>query len=163
MSYTVLSLDIGTNLGWCLVKDCVIKHSGVLSLPASDSHPGHRFLKFSNWLQDFREVNEIFYEDVPRFESAKAARVYCGLLCIIQMFCLARGIRMTNIKAVSVKKAFTGNHIADKKLMCDVARKFGWKGGHPNTDIDHDEADAIACAWAIMQRRDEEVRIEQAA
>lgn len=162
-SYTVLALDLGTNTGWCLVKDGVIKFSGCLSLPASESHPGHRFLKFSNWLQQFRGVNEVFYEDVPRFESAKAARVYCGLLCIVQMFCLTQGLRMTNIKSNTVKKDFTGNGNADKRKMCEVAHKIGWKGGHKETDIGHDEADAIACAFVILQRRGVDVRMPAAA
>ena len=159
--YTVLSLDLGTNCGWCLVKNGVIRFSGVVALPASDSHPGHRFTKFQNWLQEFRGVNEIFYEDVPRFESAAAARVYCGLLAFVQVFCLVQGIRLTNIKPNSVKMEFTGKGNADKKRMCEVAHKLGWKGGHKDTDIGHDEADAIACAVVIMNRRNVQVVIQQ--
>jgi Holliday junction resolvasome RuvABC endonuclease subunit len=157
--YTVLSLDLGTHCGWCLIKNGTVSSSGIVDLPASESHPGHRFLKFRNWLQDFKKVDEVFYEDVPRFESAKAARVYCGLLCIVQMFCLVHAKRMTNIKANSVKKEFTGHGNADKKKVCEVAHKLGWTRGHPSTDIHHDEADAIACAWVIMQRRGVELKV----
>jgi Holliday junction resolvasome RuvABC endonuclease subunit len=155
MTYTVLSLDLGTNTGWALVQDGVITESGILSLPKPDKHhPGHRFITFSNWLRKYKTVNEIFHENVPRFESAKAAMVYCGLLAILQMFCLTQGIRMTSIMSKSVKKEFSGNGNSDKKMMCDVAHRIGWQGGHPSTDIGHDECDAIATAWVIMKRRE---------
>ncbi len=152
-SYTILSLDLGTNCGWCLVKDAVLKYSGVLSLPASESHPGARFMKFNNWLHDFRKVDAIFYEDVPRFESNKSARVYCGLLAVVQMFALVHGIPLTNIKSSEVKKDFTGSGNAKKDRMCQVAHQLGWKNGEPGTEQDHDEADAIATAWVVLHRR----------
>lgn len=160
-AHSILSLDLGTTCGWCLVKDGVARFSGTLALPGPKEHPGRRFLRFGNWLNDFRGVNEIFYEDVPRFESAKAARVYCGLLSILQVFCLQHGIRMSSIKSNSVKKEFTGNGNAKKPVMCQVAHRLGWRGGHPGSDVDHDEADAIACAWVVLKRRECEMAIDQ--
>ncbi len=161
-SYAVLSLDLGTHTGWLEVQDCVAKRSGTVHLPGPDQHPGLRFITFSNWLFQFKHVNEIFYEDVPRFESAKAARVYCGLLAIVQMFCLTQGIRMTNIKSNSVKMEFAGPGQGNckKVVMCDVAHRLGWQGGHQSTDIDHDECDAIACAFVILARRGETLSLE---
>ncbi len=160
--YTILSLDLGTHTGWMEIKDCVACRSGIVNLPGPEVHPGLRFITFSNWLYQFKSVNEIFYEDVPRFESAKAARVYCGLLAIVQMFALQHGIRLTNIKANSVKMEFAGpgNGNCKKVVMCDVAHRLGWKGGHPSTDIDHDECDAIACGWVILNRRGETLIME---
>ena len=152
-AYTILSLDLGSNVGWCFIKAGLITQSGVLDLRCKESHPGYRFLKFQNMISPFRHVSEIFYEDVPRFESAGAARVYCGLLSILQVFCLMNKIRLTNIKAGSVKKEFAGHGHAKKPDMCRTAHRLGWRHGHPETDIDHDEADAIAAAWVLMQRR----------
>lgn len=156
--YTILSLDLGTNLGWCLVQGGQYRFSGTLNLPDSKMDPGLRFVKFQNWLQDFRGVNEIYYEDVPRFESKWSAMAYCGLLAILMVFRLTHGIRVTCIKSNSVKKEFTGNGNADKQHMCKVAHKLGWPGGHPGTDIDHDEADAVATAWVILKRKGVEMR-----
>lgn len=155
-TYNILSLDLGSTLGWALVQDNTILQSGTVTLFRKDTHPGDRFVRFNNWLvqmvQD-HEISEIIYEDVPRFESAKAARVYCGLLCVVQMLCLTHAKRMTNIKPGSVKKEFCGNGNADKAEMCKTAHRLGWKHGHPGLDIDHDEADALAVAWVILQRR----------
>lgn len=152
--YTILSLDIGSDTGWAKLKNGIIQSSGVVSFVKKDSHPGDRFLRFHNWLRENgKDVQEIFYEDVPRFESAKAARSYCGYLATIQMFCLSAGKRMTNIKANSVKKEFSGHGNADKKAMCQAAHRLGWKNGLLGSDMDHDECDAIAAAWVILKRR----------
>ncbi len=162
-SYAILSLDLGTHCGWCEVRDCIATRSGIVHLPGPEFHAGLRFLTFSNWLHQFKDINEIFYEDVPRFESLKSAKVYCGLLAIVQMFCLHRGIPYTNIKSNTVKMEFAGPGQGNckKAVMCGVAHKLGWQGGHPSTDIDHDEADAIACAWVILNRRDVKLSLEE--
>lgn len=155
--YTVLSLDLGSTIGWAICQDKIIKHSGTHTFFSKDSHPGHRFLHFQNWLVDFIGVNEIIYEDVPRFESAAAAKVYCGFLAVLQIFCLANGIRITGIKASSVKKDFTGKGNAKKEVMCERCHALGWQNGKPGTLLDHDEADAIATMIVVMARRGVEV------
>jgi len=152
-AHFILSLDIGSSMGWAFLKDAVILQSGVKILTRKDTHPGDRFVRFSNWLNNFITVNEIFYEDVPRFESAYSAKSYCGYLSILQMFCLVNRIRLVCIKPNVVKMGFTGKGNAKKPEMCRVCHELGWKHGHPATDIDHDEADAIACAWVLLKRR----------
>ena len=159
--YTILSLDLATSCGWCFISDAEYRYSGVLDLPKHSANPGLHFLKFQNWLQDFRGVDEIFYEDVPRFESKAAAQVYCGQRAILHVFRVTHGIRVTSIKSNSVKKEFAGNGNAPKELMCKVAHALGWLHGHPDTDIDHDEADAFATAYVILQRRGVTMQIPQ--
>lgn len=153
----VLSLDLASTFGWALGntdgKKGFITHSGEIELASKDLHPGHRFLKFTEFLSKFRGVKEILYEDVPRFESAGAARVYCGLLAHLQVFCLTQGIRLSNMKPGTIKKHFTGSGNANKKMMCEVAHKIGWGGGHPGTEIAHNECDAIALMWVVFTIR----------
>ncbi len=158
-SYTVLSLDLGSTVGWAICKNAQIKHSGTHNFSAKDSHPGHRFLHFQNWLVDFIGIDEIIYEDVPRFESAGAAKVYCGFLAVVQMFCLGNGIRITGIKASSVKKSFTGKGNAKKEEMCAQCHSLGWQNGELGTILDHDEADAIATMIVVMARREVQVSL----
>lgn len=155
--HTTLSLDLGSTIGWAICRDAKIMHSGTHSFSAKDSHPGHRFLHFQNWLHDFAGVNEIIYEDVPRFESAGAAKVYCGFLAVLQIFCLVNGVRITGIKASSVKKEFTGKGNAKKIQMCAQCHALGWQNGLEGTELDHDEADAIATLVVVMARREVQV------
>lgn len=153
----VLSLDLASTFGWALGNHDgnkgTITHSGEISLIHKDAHPGNRFLKFNEFLTKFRGVKEILYEDVPRFESAAAARVYCGLLAHLQVFALVQGIRLTNMKPGSIKKHFTGHGNAKKETMCEVAHKLGWGGGHAGTDMAHNECDAIALMWVVFTIR----------
>lgn len=151
--YTILALDLGSDMGWAFIKNGIICQSGVVRMVKKDLHAGHRFMKFQNWLNNFIGVNEIFYEDVMRFESGASAKSYCGYLAILQLFCLVHRIRLVGIKPTSVKMEFAGKGNANKADMCNVAHRLGWKGGHLHTDLAHDECDAIACGWVLLKRR----------
>jgi Holliday junction resolvasome RuvABC endonuclease subunit len=152
--HTVLSLDLGSSTGWCLGQNNVIEYSGVKSFYIKDSHPGLRFKKFYNWLLKFRNVDEIFVEDVvQRFLSMHSARVYCGLLAMLQVFCITHSIRLTGIKPSAVKLAFTGRGGAKKAEMCNAAIKLGWANGKLDTETNNDEADACAIYYAVMKKR----------
>lgn len=154
----ILSLDLGSTFGWALGKNGVITHSDEVCLSSKDSHPGTRFLRFQDFLHNFKNVNEILYEDVMRFESGASAKVYCGLLSVLQLFCLVHRIRLCAKKPTSVKMMFTGKGNANKIKMCEVAHRLGWKNGMPETDIAHNECDAIALLWVIYVERNVEPR-----
>lgn len=154
--FVTLALDLGTTYGWSLGINGQIVRSGELTL-ATDSqklHPGHRWIKWQEWLYQFRDVNEIVYEDVTFFgtNGYLTARVYCGLLAVLQTFSLQHGIRLRCLSPSAVKKEFAGNGRADKKMMCDVAINLGWKNGKRGTDINHNECDAVALLWVIYNR-----------
>lgn len=152
--FTTLSLDLGSNLGFAVGRNGVIERSGEVALATKDTHPGHRWLRFQDWLYEHKDVNEILYEDVMFYGSAHTARVYCGLLAILQTFCLVHRIRLRTIGPKAIKKQFTGNGNSDKMDMCEVAHNLGWKGGKVGTDRNHDEADAIALMWVIYLNND---------
>ena len=156
--FITLSIDLGSTIGYAVGKSGVIVESGEVTLSAQQTHPGHRFLKFQQWLGKFIDSNcrpmidEILFEDVPRFESAAAAKVYGGLLATLSIFSLAHRIRMRSLKANQVKKDFTGHGNAKKEVMCEVAHRLGWKRGTPGTMNNHNECDAIALLWVIYAR-----------
>lgn len=156
-SHIVLALDIGTTMGWAIAKDGIIEASSIKSFFIASGHPGAKFAKFNNWLVKFRNVDEIFYEDVPRFMSRDAGRVHNGFLAFLQAFAHGNNIRLTKLLNSSVKKEFTGDGRAKKERMCECAHNLGWTGGKKGTELCHDEADAIAVYYAIMKRRGVEV------
>lgn len=150
--FIALSIDLGSTIGYAVGKNGIIENSGEVTLSANHTHPGHRYLKFQQWLENFRHVNEILFEDVPRFESAAAAKVYGGLLAVLMIFSLAYRIRLRSLKANTVKKDFTGHGNASKEDMCDVAMKLGWRHGAEGQRVNHNECDAIALLWVIYTR-----------
>jgi len=70
---------------------------------------------------------------------------------------------MTAIHVNTVKKEFTGNGHAKKEEICRVAHRLGWTHGHPDTDTDHDEADALAIIWVHLTRNEMNPTLEIAA
>lgn len=156
--HNVLSLDLGTNCGWAVARNAVIEYSGVKSFYSKDAHPGLRFMKLHNWLLKFRGVDEIFIEDVVQpFMSSASARVYCGMLAIVQLFCLTNNIKLSGIKPTAVKKLFTGKGRASKTEVCNICIGLGWANGKYDTDRNNDEADACAVYYAMMKKRGRDV------
>lgn len=153
--FTTLSIDLGSTIGYAIGRNGVICESGEVTLSAGNgkTHPGHRWLRFQNWLAKYGSVDEILYEDVPRFESAAAAKVYGALLGVLQIFSLAHGIRMCSLKPNQVKKDFTGYGNSNKLDMCEVAIKLGWKHGVVDTMNNNNECDALALFWVVCVRR----------
>lgn len=160
--FTTLSIDLGSTLGYCVGKNGVIVESGEVTLSsqvAGNAHPGHRFLKFQQWLQRFVDsngrplVNEILFEDVPMFQSTAASNVYGGLRALLLIFSLAYKIRMLSLKPTQIKKDFTGYGNSKKDVVCEVAIRLGWKNGTPDTMNNNNECDAIALYWVVCTRR----------
>lgn len=152
--YTSLALDLGSTIGWALGKSGVIQASGEVTLSAKGSHPGHRWMKFQEWLHKYHKVDELMFEDVVApFSSNAAAKVYGALLGQLQVFSLAHGIRMLSLKPTQVKKDFTGMGNSKKNVMCEVAMNLGWKNGVRGTENNHNECDAIALLWVIYSRK----------
>lgn len=152
--YTILSLDLGINLGWCLVKNGVIVQGGVFPIKTKSEKPGAKFDKFeSEFLAKFVGVNEICYEEVQFVSYEYQHRMWSVLWGILNKFTYRHNIRLFGINTASVKKEFTGDGKADKAMICATAHTMGWKQGEPGTDLDHDAADAIACAVVTLGRR----------
>lgn len=151
--FTSLALDLGSTFGWAVGNNGIIQATGEVSLSAKDSHPGHRWIKWQEWLYQHRNVNEILFEDVSGFKGFEAAKIYGAQLGVLQIFSLVHGIRMCSLSPQQVKKDFTSKGNANKFQMCDVALNLGWKNGARGTDKQHNECDAIALIWVIYTRR----------
>lgn len=151
--FTTLSLDLGSTLGWALGKNGVIESSGEVALSAKDSHPGHRWMRFQEWLAKFHDVDEILYEEVQAFRSSQASMVYGALRAVLQMYALAYKIRLCTLTPGQIKMDFTGNGNAPKELMCDIAMNLGWTKGRRGSRDYNNECDAIALLWVIFSRR----------
>lgn len=153
--FTSLAIDLGSTFGWAIGKNGVIQSSGEVALSAKDSHPGHRWLRFQEWLHKMaaNKIDEILYEEVQAFRSSQASMVYGALRSHLQVFCLAYKIRLCSLTPGEIKGDFTGNGNAKKELMCEVAINLGWKKGVRGTRDLNNECDAIALMWVVYSRR----------
>lgn len=151
--FVTLSLDLGSVFGYAIGKNGFIIDSGEVALNTKHAHPGHRWCKFQEWLYQYKDVNEILFEDVPGFKSGDAAKNYGALRAVLDIFSLQHGIRMGALTPGQIKGDFTSNGNAKKELMCDVAMNLGWKNGVRGTRDKNNECDAIALLWVVYNRR----------
>lgn len=101
-----------------------------------------RFVRLSHYLEAFRQVDELYYEEVNHHAGTAAAHIYGGIVAVIQAFCEERSIPYSGIPVGTVKKYATGKGNANKAAMVRAARALG-------IDTDNDnEADAIFVALA---------------
>jgi len=136
-----LSLDLATQTGWAYESAGMVT-SGTESFQLKKKdRPGVRFLLFRTWLRDMLvnvKPTKVTYEEVMRWSSGNAAKVYCGLLAILQTECESKQIPYEGVHVGTIKKSATGSGNASKEEMIQAMRA---KGYHPKDD---NEADALA-------------------
>ena len=152
-----LGLDIGTHTGYAIVEGNKLVASGVRDFSVkAHRHIGHRGIMFYDFLRQVGRVDEIYYEKVQftgnRF-SSDGGELYKGFLMLVNMYAAGYNIPTFGIWPTTLKKNFAGSGKADKLAMCAQARSLGWKSGKENTDLYHDEVDAIALLHSELRIR----------
>ena len=122
---------------------------------------GRRFLNFYNWLAtkltDY-DIDEVVYERVTGWQkSTSASALYYGFEA--QLKVVTQNLRLIPIQTGQLKREFTGHGAAKKEAMCARAIELGWEGGCLGTDLNNDEADAIALLFVHMNRRRRSISI----
>jgi Holliday junction resolvasome RuvABC endonuclease subunit len=136
----ILALDLGSKLGYAILKDEHIS-IGTKKLLHNKSASGVRFLDFYRWLNETIErhnIYTVFFERVYRHSGTEAAHVYGAFMYILAMVCEEKKIECTGIPVGTIKKFMTGKDNATKEEMIMAAKSQGF---NPQTD---DEADALA-------------------
>jgi Holliday junction resolvasome RuvABC endonuclease subunit len=141
---SVLALDLGTKMGFAIVKGGVIT-SGTRKLHHNRSASGARFLDFRNWLIvtiDTCGIDRVYFERVYAHKGTDAAHVYGGFMYTLAAVCVEKKILCVGIPVGTIKKFATGSGNATKEEMIAAARSRGFN------PIDDNEADALAILLA---------------
>lgn len=148
---TILALDLGTQMGWSLLHKGIIT-SGTLTFK-NDRYQGGgmRYLRFSRWLHDIKDLaggtlEEVYFEEVRRHLGVDAAHMYGGFLATLTSWCEKESIPYQGISVGTIKRHVTGKGNASKQ---DVMVSIRAKGYKPQ---DNNEADALALLeWVRSQ------------
>lgn len=145
---SILAIDIGTKLGWALLAQGRIVSGGFDMRPAVGEKPGLRFLKFRReFLSNFRQVQEVYFEEVRRHEGTHAAHVYGGFWAILLAWCEENSIPYRGVEVSDWKKNLG---ISGRAKKTDVLEAMKERGFDPKTE---DEADALGIlSFARKQR-----------
>lgn len=98
-----------------------------------------RFVRFRReFLDKFRGVREVYFEEVRRHLGTDAAHIYGGLLATLQAWCEENSIPYRGVPVGTIKKHATGKGNAGKTEMIEAAKSRGF------SPKDDNEADALA-------------------
>lgn len=144
----ILSLDLGTNTGWAVLRDGVKNNGSMSFTPKRGESPGMRFLRFSAWLSEIcgliGDVGLIVYE-MPHNRGGAATHIAHGLVAEVEKWQAQHpNAQITSCHSATLKKWATGKGNATKDQMLAEASERGW------TVNNDDEADAaLMLEWVI--------------
>jgi Holliday junction resolvasome RuvABC endonuclease subunit len=149
VSWTRLSLDLGTTTGWAVSLPSGQIVSGSRSFkPARFEGGGMRFLRFTAWLDEMNNlytIGSLTFEEVRRHSSTDAAHVYGGLMATLTAWCEAQHKPYQGVPVGTIKKHVTGKGNANKALVMQAMVDKG------HTPCDDNEADALALLYTMLE------------
>lgn len=136
---SILALDLGTTTGYALYASGKTVSGSKNFKPSRWEGGGMRYLRFRReFLNSFRGVREVWFEEVRRHEGVDAAHVYGGLLATLSAWCEENNVPYRGVPVGVIKKHITGKGNANKAAVIEAVRAKGFQ------PVDDNEADALA-------------------
>lgn len=139
---SVLSLDLGTRMGWASSNSFGRISSGINNFkPNRFDGGGMRYLLFERWLNliySASPIKIVYFEEVRGHIGTDAAHIYGGFMGTLTSWCEERKIPYQGIHVSTIKKFIAGKGNASKQ---DVIQAVKGRGFCP---ADDNEADAIS-------------------
>ena len=143
----VLALDPGTHCGWAVRHiDGRIAH-GTAHF-AKETGEGYRWLRFTNWLNDWsrtQPVSALYFEHIDFAKGPEAPVIY-GFQAMITWWGERNRVPYDDFGPKQIKKFATGTGNATKAEMMQAVRLWGF------APKDHNAADALAILHLGMER-----------
>lgn len=147
-SPSILALDIASTTGWALYAQGKIVSGSKSFKHSRFEGGGMRYLRFRReFLNRFRAVREVWFEEVHRHEGTDAAHVYGGLLATLTAWCEENAIPYRGVGVGVIKKHITGKGNANKQAVIEAVQAKGFK------PADDNEADALALLDFALKER----------
>jgi len=136
-----LAVDTGGSCGWAYYADSVIT-SGVFNLVirSTKKNPinyGNRYSRFYEALNQFKDAQAVFYENVVAHSGWAPAHSYGAYRGVLMLWCEDNNIPYFSFDVGTIKKHATGKGNSKKDLMIKEAQKYS------KTITDDNEADAF--------------------
>ena len=133
----LLSLDLGTAIGWALSNKRGRIMSGTAHFrPRRFEVGGMRYLRFKHWLNETRdvlgEINAVYFKEV------RWHHYYSTFLSSLTAWCEEHSIPYEGVPVGTIKKFITGKGNADKTAVIAAVKALG------HQPEDDNEADALA-------------------
>ncbi|WP_353285195.1 crossover junction endodeoxyribonuclease RuvC [Wolbachia endosymbiont (group A) of Beris morrisii] len=144
---SILTLDLGKQTGWAILKDGVIQSGSENFHGSRFSGGGMHFLNFRRWLNEMRErfsdIEAVYFEEVRRHLGTDAAHCYGGFYAVLTAWCEENNIPYQGVPVKTIKRFITGKGNASKSEVIEAVKG---KGFFPQDD---NEADALALMFYV--------------
>lgn len=143
----ILAIDTGNSLGWSVGQkrngELISISSGVIRLGASmDGNAWARMFEFLNHMIEWVDPVAIAYEEIRQKQFPAAAKIYGGMVAMLEMTSTHHGVDLVPCNCSSIKKHAVGNGNAQKELLTEAAKEK-WPEWRPLVvKMEGDEADA---------------------
>ena len=145
---SLLALDLGTTTGWALLSEGKVVSGSFDMRPLEGEAIGIRFLRFRReFLNNFKSVREVYFEEVRRHEGTHSAHVYGALWGTLCAWCEQNSIPYRGVPVGTWKKHIGCKGNAGKPEVMEAIQR---RGLNPDSQ---DEADALGIlSYARKQR-----------
>ncbi len=136
---SLLAIDIGTQAGWAVLSEGKVISGTFDMRPAKDERVGIRFIRFRReFLAMFKNVREVWYEEVRRHEGTHAAHIFGAFWGILCAWAEENSITLHPVEVSAWKKHIGCKGNCGKEDVMEAMEKRGYKPDQ------FDEADALA-------------------
>lgn len=144
---SILTLDLGTTTGFTLCHKSRLVSGSICFKHLDQEAPGLRFLRFRHeFLTKFRNVREVWFEEVCRHKGTHAAHIYGGFLAFLLAWGEENSIPCRPVGVGTIKKHATRHGRANKEMMIHSMMQRGFK---PKDD---NEADSLALMDYVLTK-----------
>lgn len=147
----IVSLDLGTTMGWAAHIDSAPVTSGTVCFKHSRFEGGGmRFLKFTRFLDELhslQHISHVYFEEVRRHLGVDAAHAYGGFMAHLSAWCEQKKIPYQGVPVGTIKKHATGKGNASKAMVIESVKR---RGHQPSDD---NEADALALLYWVLDNQ----------
>lgn len=149
----LLSLDLGTAIGWALSNKRGRIMSGIAYFPTRCSESGDmRYLRFERWLNEtldvLGEINAVYFGEIHSSLRVEAAHAYAywRFLESLAEWCEEHSIPYKGVPVATIRKFITGKDNAGKAAVIAAVKTLGHQ---PEGDY---EADALALLYFAREQ-----------
>ncbi|ABK45405.1 conserved hypothetical protein [Magnetococcus marinus MC-1] len=145
---SILSLDLGTQMGWALRHPDGTIVSGTVSFKLGRFEGGGmQWVRFKHWLDELGAavvLGKIYFEEVRRHSGVGASHVYGGFLAHLTAWAESSEVPYQGVPVGTIKKHATGKGNASKAQVIHAMKRLG------HNPADDNESDALALLHCVL-------------
>lgn len=145
---TILTLDLGNNIGWAVSKFGKVFESGFYQLKDIDCKVRSLYIFLDLLIDKYGIFDDVYSESINVFGHFRSLKVLFGYDAILDLWCSINSLPLTKKTPTAIKKYISGNGRASKEL---VIQRVNTIFVELKKEVkNHNEADSLALMAMIL-------------